>query len=65
MPADPARYHALDGSEQALMRNAWDSAMTERLAELDFEEQLRAAGAPWPEAARATSSSVALSLGHP
>lgn len=43
-------YDALSGPEQALARVAWDVRIAERVSALNFEERLREAGSPWPEA---------------
>ncbi len=44
------RYDTLDDRAQAIVRVAWQEQISERIARLDFEEQLDAAGATWAEA---------------
>jgi hypothetical protein len=48
--AGQAPYDALGDREQAIVRVAWDQQITERIGGLDFEDRLRTAGRPWPEA---------------
>lgn len=43
-------YDALGEREQAIVRGAWDEAITERLASLNLERTFRAAGVEWVEA---------------
>jgi hypothetical protein len=45
-----ASYDALPDRDQAVVRAVWDERIAARLAGLDLEERLRAAGDPWPEA---------------
>lgn len=48
--AGRASYDALPERAQALVRASWEEQVAERLAGLDLEDRLRAAGAPWTEA---------------
>lgn len=48
--AGQASYDALPDRGQALVRASWDERISARLAGLNLEEQLRAAGEPWAEA---------------
>jgi hypothetical protein len=43
-------YDELTDPAQAVVRAVWDERIVARLAELDFEDELRSAGVPWPEA---------------
>lgn len=43
-------YDALSDPEQAVVRAEWDERIAARIAGLNFEERLRAAGRPWAEA---------------
>lgn len=43
-------YDALSEPEQAVVRVEWDERIAARIAGLNFEERLRAAGRPWAEA---------------
>lgn len=43
-------YDGLPDKEQAVVRAAWDEQISAKIAELDFEKSLRAAGQPWAEA---------------
>lgn len=48
--AGQASYDELPDQAQAIARASWDEQIADRVAALDFEERLRAAGEPWPEA---------------
>ena len=48
--AGQARYDDLADPAQAAVRVAWDNRMETTLSELDFTDELRAAGKPWAEA---------------
>jgi hypothetical protein len=43
-------YDALGAGDQARVRIEWETRIEDRLASLDFESSLRAAGLPWAEA---------------
>lgn len=45
--AGEASYDSLGDEEQAQVRAAWAEQMSERLANLDLEPDLRAAHVPW------------------
>lgn len=48
--AGDTSYDALAANTQAVVRSSWDQRIAERVAEMDFEERLNAAGEPWAEA---------------
>lgn len=48
--AGDASYDALGDRAQAIVRAAWDQSLPDRLAGLNFEDRLNAAGEPWAEA---------------
>ncbi len=48
--AGQALYDDLPDPAQAVVRVEWDDRVAATLATLDFTEDLRAAGKPWPEA---------------
>lgn len=45
-----AAYDEVDDRSQAVVRAAWDEQIAEKIAGLDFTEQLQATGLPWAEA---------------
>lgn len=48
--AGQAPYDDLPDPAQAVVRVEWDDRVAATLAELDFTQELHAAGTPWPEA---------------
>lgn len=48
--AGRAAYDELADRAQALVRASWDEQIAARIAALDFEDRLHAAGRPWAEA---------------